>query len=206
LTPIAVQRWVARVVPGLLVLAGCGCGLDAYEKKMARQQKRAEELDKLASDPLEVPSGKEVFLCPPKGVSIKPEANTDHPGFSQFKGARDAHFANVYLGWAGKGEDVQNTILSEFGKSTFTEYETAPWYRDEGESGVPLNEMKFEKNGRTWYVYLMQGNQAALVYEVAKPGPASDAAVKASLNTLALGQDAAEQHKEHAKRRKSGKK
>jgi hypothetical protein len=202
LTPITVQRWVARVVPGLLVLAGCGCGLGPYEEKMAREQKRAEELDKLASDPLEVPGGK-VFLLPPKGVSTKAEAKTDHPGFSQFKGARDANVANVYLGWAGEGEDLENKVQSEFVRGKFTEDEAAPWYREER---LPLKKMKFEKNDRTWYVYLTQENPGALVYEVAKPGPASDAAVKASLNTLALGQDAAEQHKEHAKRRKPGKK
>src|SRR5262245_17469092 len=166
---------------------------------MTREQKRVEELDKLESDPLEVPSGKMVFLRPPRGVRVKPEANTDHPGFSQFKGARDANFANVYLGWAGKGEDLQNKVLSEFGQGTFTEYATTPWYRDEG---VSLKEMKFEKRGREWYIYLMQGNESALIYEVARPGTASDAARQASLNSLAVDADAAKQFSEHNKRRK----
>ncbi len=209
MTPITVQRCVARVVPGLLVLAACGCGLGDYEKKMADEQARIDRIDKenkeLADGPLELPSGQpvDVFLRPPKGVRVRAEANTDPPGFYRYKG--DANFASLYVGWAGKEKDFKDTVLSAFGKGTPGTITTEPWDRE----GVALDTMTVEEANRTFHIYLTLGNRVALIYEVPKPGKLSPEAVKASLNTslntLALDTEAAKQRTEHNKRRKAAK-
>jgi len=205
LTPTTVQRWVIRIAPGLLVLAGCGCGLGDYEQKMLEEQQRVGHIDKenkeLADRPLEVPTGQslDLFLRPPRGISVQPEAKTDRPGFYLYKG--DANTGNVYVGWAGKEKDFKDKVWSAFGKGTPGTLKTEPW----GWDGVDLDTMTVEEANRTFHIYLTPGNRMALIYEVPKAGKLSPDALKASLNTLALDADAAKQRSEHNKRRKAAK-
>ncbi|HKB37939.1 MAG TPA: hypothetical protein VKD72_15945 [Gemmataceae bacterium] len=205
MTPIAVQRRIARVVPGLLLLAGCGCGLGDYEQKMLEEQQRVGRIDKenkeLADGPLEVPTGQplDLFLRPPRGVSVQPEASTDRTGFYRYKG--DANTGNVYVGWAGKEKDFKDKVGSAFGKGTPGTLTTEPWDRE----GVALDTVTVEEANRTFHIYLTPGNRLALIYEVPKAGKLSPDALKASLNTLALDADAARQRSEHNKRRKAAK-
>lgn len=206
MTPTAHCRCLSWLVPGFLV-AALGCGLGDYEEKMTKQQKRVDELDKLASEPLELPTGQslDVFVLPPKGVNLRPETKLYLDRLYQYKGGSD--FANVYLGWAPKDkeEDFRNKVLSAFpGQGTTARMTTAPWDRDRDPED--LNTVTIEDTNRTFYVYLTTGNKVALVYEVPKSAKAPREPLQASLNSLALGGDAGAQRKEFKKRRPAAKK
>ena len=177
---------------------------------LTREQKRADELEKLTSEPLELPKdpSPDVFVLPPKSVSVRPGQKPHLDRFYQYTGGSD--FANVYLGWAGKDkpEDFRSKVENAFGKGASAMITTAPWDKDRDE--VSLEAVKVEKNDRTYYIYLAAGNSVALIYEVrksAKMSPESvQASLTASLNTLALGADAAAERKVARKRHPAPKK
>ena len=206
--PTVVCHGLTRLVPCLLVVAALGCGLGDYEEKLTREQKRADELEKLTSEPLELPKdpSPDVFVLPPKSVSVRPGQKPHLDRFYQYTGGSD--FANVYLGWAGKDkpEDFRSKVENAFGRGASVTIRTVPWDLDRDE--VSLEAVKAEKNDRTYYIYLAAGNKVALIFEVRKsaktpPDGVLQASLQASLNTLALGADAAAERKA-ARKRPSG--
>jgi len=208
MTPTAVRRSFLRLASGFLVVAALGCGLGDYEEKMTREQK----YDKLASGPLELPNKKlplDVFVLPPRGVNVRPEpeAKRYQDRFYQYKGGSD--FSNVYLGWAKDDkEDFRAKVVSAFPGKVKTGLKTTtqlwdPRILDNPDYSLDLDTVTIEEKTRIFYVYLTPGNKAALVYEVSKQGRTSPEALQVSrevsLNTLALGDAAAQARAEFKK-------
>jgi len=212
--PTVVRRGLSWLVPGLLV-AVLGCGLGDYEEKMTEEQQRIDRFDKenkeLADGPLELPNVKggvqpDVFLRPPKGINLRPEERKYSDRFYRYSKKGSSDFSNVYLGWADKdkAKDFRTKVLSAFsGREPTSTKMTDPW----GREGLTLDTVTGEETTRTYYIYLYPKDEhkVALIYEVPKQGKVSEA-LQASLNTLALDKDAADQRKEGNKRRRATKK
>src|SRR5207247_388526 len=109
------------------------------------------ENKELADGPLEVEGGVEpdVFVRPPKGVSLRPEENRYMDRFHVYRGTSDVAFVYLCVG-KDKPEDFRSRVLLAFGRGTSSKMTTAPW----GREGVPLDTVTVqESNKAPCFVY-----------------------------------------------------
>jgi hypothetical protein len=217
------SRPLSAVLLAGLALAVAGCGLGDYETKMLAEQSRVERFDrdnKLLGFPLSPPTkwsevqpaAPDLFLRPPQGVQATPSTGDPWHGLLYYypgDGKSTTVVDRMYLAWAAGrddvGEDVRRIYVSlDVPSKQFT---SAP------PPGVqPQNLTQWRLKGQFASLLYVDGSKKlAIIYQVKANYVDSQGnvnktamdAIGASLNTLAVGADAAKIRNEF-NRRQSG--
>jgi hypothetical protein len=180
-----------QMVLGALVPFVAGCGLSAYEAKMAAAQRRADEFDRkevALGSAITPPDGcpVDIALRTPRGIVSQPDAVPQNGFFYRYgsvSGKGAVH--EVLIGADTNARFARQAIQKTFPSATPLSVKSVE---------VPGQEaMSFESwtegdgAGKT-YIYLHQAGSlaAALAYRAGKADADTEAVIEASLKTLVL--------------------
>jgi hypothetical protein len=191
----------ARLLAAALTASISGCGLSAYEAKMAEAQKRADEIERTESAlgiVITPPDGcpVDVYLRTPRGVAGSSSESLVNDYFYRYPSAGSGKgiVSQLYLAAAADGNllTVRQRIRSSFPTAEALPARTVESADQRSLSFEAWTDSDFSTKN---YIFLHQNgsNVVALVFRVAreKAGPEAESAIETSLRTLALGADAA---------------
>ncbi len=207
-----------------LALAVCGCGVEAYEKKMEKAQKDHEYFEaqnRFLDAPLQIPlvETKEgnktkianLFLRPPKGISAKCSNPADPRGGKLYtydpppKSKVSGPCQRVELAFGGDQKEFASEVLATFPgageqKSKEQQVRAPIWPNDRPTLKFEIIEFTYEQSFISVNIWRAQKRQVAVVYWI-DPTKRSQAAqaLKMSLETFGMDGGASFQQGLHSR-------
>ncbi len=190
----------------LMLTLSCGCGLNDYQEKMITQQKLMKQIDRekeLLNPSLDVPLSlieqrkgatyADVYLRPPQSVDTKPEEKLARDVLMVYPGKENI---KMYLAFRGKEKEFVKEVINLVPRTTEVKQSSTQIKHPSGGKAMRLLQYSFQHEAKdktitNYLLYLTPRGNIAILYQMTGSSVKDKEAVKLSISTLGIGEDAA---------------
>ena len=193
----------------VLAVAAAGCGLSDYQRQMAEQQRRLDQMkeeDDNLGDPLRLPDKKErpaYFFRPPLRIASIGRPH-EHSGVVQqfgLMGSDPSYFQDVSFGIERmKEEDFWSSLLRSFPNRKKEDVSSVA-IKSPGRGDLTFKELKSEDGLTIAYVRSQGDAHAAVIFHLTRNDETARKLMNTSLGTLTIGPDAGRMNQAYLKRK-----